>query len=222
MIYHDLRSPLGNVVSSLGILGGLVAQDEAAKAILKVAAHSTDRIQRLVDSLLDINRLESGQSIAETSATQVANLIEAAVSDVTPSATGRRQTIEVHIEALLPDICVNADMIRRVLINLLENAIKYSKTDAKIQVDARKDANAIQFSVQDQGLGVAAADHKRIFEKFTRLKSGGHRASGLGIGLAFCRIAVQAHGGIIWIESEEGKGARFVFKLPIRPEKNRE
>ncbi len=222
MIYHDLRSPLGNVVSSLGILGGLVDQDEAAKAILKVAAHSTDRIQRLVDSLLDINRLESGQSIAETSATQVANLIEAAVSDVTPSATGRRQTIEVHIEASLPDIWVNADMIRRVLINLLENAIKYSKTDTKIQVDARKDANAIQFSVQDQGLGVAAADHKRIFEKFTRLKSGGHRASGLGIGLAFCRIAVQAHGGIIWIESEEGKGARFVFKLPIRPEKDRE
>lgn len=219
MIYHDLRSPLGNIVSSLGVLGGLVGEDAAAGEVLKLAAHSTDRIQRLVDSLLDINRLESGQSITAPSRARAEDLIDTAVKDVSPAAAGRRQTIEVRVEASLPDIWVDADMIRRVLINLLENAIKYSKTGKKIEVGARKDPDAIQFWVQDQGPGVPQADQKRIFEKFARIKAGGHRPTGLGIGLAFCRMAVQAHGGTIWIESEEGHGAKLSFTLPIRPAK---
>jgi len=86
-------------------------------------------------------------------------------------------------------------------------------------VGARRFGESIQFWVQDQGPGIAPADQKRVFEKFARLKAGGHRPSGLGIGLAFCRTAVQAHGGSIWIESEEGKGSRFVFSLPLKPDR---
>ncbi len=220
MIYHDLRSPLGNIVSSLGLLGSLMGEDDPAGSILNVATHSTDRIQRLLDSLLDINRLESGQSIAEQSEVRAEDLIKAAANDVAPSAKGRRQTIEINVAGPLPHIWVDSDMIRRVLINLLENAIKYSKADTKIQVGAKKASAAVQFWVQDQGPGVPASDQKRIFEKFARIKAGGHRPTGLGIGLAFCRTAIQAHGGIIWIESEEGKGSRFVFTLPVKPTKD--
>lgn len=219
MIYHDLRSPLGNIVSSLGVLQGIVGEDEASMSILKVASHSTDRIQRLIDSLLDINRLESGQSIAEQSEVRAEDLVRAAVNDVGPSATGRRQTVVINITEPLPGIWVDPDMIRRVLINLLENAIKYSKTETKIEIGAKNDGPAVQFWVQDQGPGIPAADHKRVFEKFARVKAGGHRPSGLGIGLAFCRTAVLAHGGNIWIESEEGKGSRFLFTLPVKPAK---
>jgi signal transduction histidine kinase len=107
-------------------------------------------------------------------------------------------------------------MIRRVLINLLENAIKYTKTGTHIEIGAKRDGSAVQFWVQDEGPGVPLADQKRIFEKFARLKAGSHRPTGLGIGLAFCRTAVQAHGGTIWIESEEGRGSRFVFTLPVK------
>jgi two-component system, NtrC family, sensor histidine kinase KinB len=219
MIYHDLRSPLGNIVSSLGVLQGIVAQDEAANSILKVASHSTDRIQRLIDSLLDINRLESGQSIAEQSEAHAEDLIRAAAHDVEPSAAGRRQTVVINITEALPSIWIDPDMIRRVLINLLENAIKYSKSETRIEIGAKRDAAGILFWVQDQGPGIPASDHKRVFEKFARVKAGGHRPSGLGIGLAFCRTAVQAHGGTIWIESEEGKGSRFLFTLPVKPAK---
>ena len=217
MIYHDLRSPLGNIVSSLGVLSSIVGDDEAANSILKVAEHSTNRIQRLVDSLLDINRLESGQSIVDQSEARPEDIIHAAVIDVEPAAAGRRQAIDIVIHETLPTIWVDVGMIRRVLINLLENAIKYSKTDTHIEIGAKRFGESIQFWVQDQGPGIAAADQKRVFEKFARLKAGGHRPSGLGIGLAFCRTAVQAHGGSIWIESEEGKGSRFVFTLPLKP-----
>lgn len=216
MIYHDLRSPLGNIVSSLGLLGGIVGEDEAAQSVLKVAAHSTSRIQRLIDSLLDINRLESGQSIAEQSEVRAEDLIKTAVTDVGPSSSGRRQTIQVNVEDSLPAIWVDADMIRRVLINLLENAIKYSKAGTTIDVGAKLDGENVQFWVKDQGPGVPLAEQKRIFDKFARVNAGSHRPTGLGIGLAFCRTAVLAHGGRIWIESEEGKGSRFMFSLPLK------
>jgi len=217
MIYHDLRSPLGNIVSSLGLLGGIVSGDEAAQSVLKVAAHSTNRIQRLIDSLLDINRLESGQSIAEQSEAHADELIRTAVMDVAPSSMGRHQTIDINLEEQLPGIWVDPDMIRRVLINLLENAIKYSKAGTHIEIGAKRDGEDVRFWVQDQGPGVPLADQKRIFDKFARLKAGSHRPTGLGIGLAFCRTAVQAHGGTIWIESEEGRGSRFLFTLRVKP-----
>ncbi len=217
MIYHDLRSPLSNIVSSLEVMGGMIGEDEALRSILKVAVHSTDRIQRLVNSLLDIYRLESGQMIESRTVTSPSELIQNAVNDVSVAATGRRQKITIKTEDKLPDIGVEADMLRRVLINLLENAIKFSKAETEIEIGAGKNNDAIQFWVKDNGPGIPVADQKRIFEKFARIKSKGERRpSGLGIGLAFCRIAVQAHGGSIWVESEEGKGSKFIFTLPLK------
>jgi signal transduction histidine kinase len=145
------------------------------------------------------------------------DLIQNAVNDVSVAATGRRQKITIKIQDKLPDIGVEADMLRRVLINLLENAIKFSKAETEIEVGAGKKDDAIQFWVKDNGPGIPTADQKRIFEKFARIKSKGERRpSGLGIGLAFCRIAVQAHGGSIWVESVEGKGSKFIFTLPLK------
>jgi PAS domain S-box-containing protein len=218
MIYHDLRSPLSNIVSSFEVLNEMIGQDETARSILNVAIHSTDRIQRLVNSLLDIYHLESGQAIEAQTVTNPADLINNAVNDVSPSSTGRRQTIHIKTDEKLPNIRVDADMMRRVLINLLENAIKFSETD--IEIGARKDGDSVQFWVKDNGPGIPAVEPKRIFEKFARLKTQGERRpAGLGIGLAFCRLAVQAHGGKIWVESEEGKGSRFIITLPVDDKK---
>jgi NtrC-family two-component system sensor histidine kinase KinB len=221
MIYHDLRSPLSNIVSSLDVLGGMIGEDEATRSMLSVAVHSTDRLQRLVNSLLDIYRLESGQPIEAVTEIKPAELIQNAVNDVSPSSAGRRQKISIKIEDKLPDIRVDSDMVRRVLINLLENAIKYSKTETEIETGARKNNNSMEFWVKDNGPGIPPAEHKRIFEKFGRLKTRvEHRPSGLGMGLAFCRMAVQAHGGTIWVDSEAGKGSKFIFTLPLKDAKS--
>ena len=214
MIYHDLRSPLGNIVSSLEVLNGMINDDESTRSILNIAVSSTDRIQRLVNSLLDINRLESGQAIVSQQYVSPQILIRTSIDDVKPSAAGRHQTVETHIAGNLPNVWVDADMMRRVLINLLENAIKFSKAETKIEIGAKREGQTGEFWVRETGPGVPASETKRIFEKFARVK-GKDRPGGLGIGLAFCRIAVQAHGGNIWVESEEGKGSKFIFTLPV-------
>ncbi len=105
-------------------------------------------------------------------------------------------------------------MARRVLINLLENASKFSPSGGTIEIGAREENAWIHMWVKDNGPGIPVAEQERIFDKFTRLR-GTSKPGGLGIGLAFCRLAVQGHGGRIWVESEPGKGAAFHFIFPI-------
>ena len=218
MIYHDLRSPLANIVSSLDVLGSMIGHEDAARSVLRIAVNSTERIQRLVNSLLDINRLESGQTIATQKAVDPRELIELAVKDVSPSVANRQQKLEVSLPGQLPKVWVDMDMMRRVMINLIENAIKFSLVETVIRIGAKLDGGQVRIWVQDSGPGIPNNERERIFEKFGRLK-GKDKPGGLGIGLAFCRLAVQAHGGRIWVESEEGKGSKFIFVLPVMEEK---
>ncbi len=217
MIYHDLRSPLANIVSSLDVLYSLVPDDdkETVLSILKIAENSTERIQRLVSSLLDVNRLESGQPVADQKAVDPIPLIERAIRDVEPVAKGRRQTITATLPGKLPAIWVDEDMARRVFINLMENSVKFTPVGGKLEVGARKEDGWVHFWVNDNGPGIPLVEQDRIFDKFTRLRAtGNNKPGGLGIGLAFCRLAVQGHGGRIWVESDPGKGAQFHFTFP--------
>jgi len=225
MIYHDLRSPLANIVSSVEILATMLPDDPATRgathAVLDIAQHSIDRIQRLINSLLDINRLEEGQPLGERIMVPVEELAAEAAKAAAPLTTGRKQTIDVTLPADLPKVSVDEDMIRRVLINLLENASKFTPVGSEISLSGGADGSWATLWVQDNGPGIPAADQERIFEKYTRLDQKG-APSGLGVGLAFCRLAVEAHGGRIWVESSPGEGARFAFTLPTADTKNLE
>jgi PAS domain S-box-containing protein len=216
MIYHDLRSPLANIVSSLDVLYSMVPEDDkdTVLSILKIAENSTDRIQRLVSSLLDVSKLESGQPVADQKAVETLELIKSAVADVTPVAGGRRQTLTTDLPEHLAPIWVDEDMARRVLINLMENASKFSPPGGKIEIGAHQDTEWVHMWVRDNGPGIPPAEQDRIFDKFTRLR-GTSKPGGLGIGLAFCRLAVQGHGGRIWVESEPGHGSTFHFTFPV-------
>ena len=216
MIYHDLRSPLANIVSSLDVLFSMMREDdkETVETVLKIAENSTDRIQRLVSSLLDVNRLETGQPVADQKVVDTMHLIQQAVLDVEPVAKGRRQTIMANLPNELPPIWVDEDMARRVLINLMENSVKFTPPDGKLETGAVDEGDWVHLWVKDNGPGIPVAERDRIFDKFTRLR-GGTKASGLGIGLAFCRLAVQGHGGKIWVESEPGSGSAFHFTFPV-------
>jgi signal transduction histidine kinase len=219
MIYHDLRSPLANIVSSLDVLFSMVPEDdkETVQTILKIAENSTDRIQRLVSSLLDVNRLESGQPVADQKVVDPIALIQRAVSDVDPVARSRRQTISANLPKELPPIWVDEDMARRVLINLMENSVKFTPPDGQLEAGANHEDQWVHMWVKDNGPGIPPAEQERIFDKFTRLR-GTNKSSGLGIGLAFCRLAVLGHGGRIWVESEPGKGSVFHFTFPVATE----
>jgi PAS domain S-box-containing protein len=217
MIYHDLRSPLANIVSSLDVIADMMPSGddrETVLSILKIAENSTDRIQRLVSSLLDVNKLESGQPVADQKVVDALAMIQNAVEDVRPVSKSRRQSLTTDLPNQLPAIWVDEDMARRVLINLMENSSKFTPTGGAVEVGAYAADGWLQIWIKDNGPGIPPAEQDRIFDKFTRLRGKG-KAGGLGIGLAFCRLAVQGHGGRIWVESESGQGAIFHFTFPV-------
>lgn len=216
MIYHDLRSPLANIVSSLDMLKDMIPQDESTLAMLAIALNSTGRIQRLVNSLLDISRLESGQQIIDQQPIDPAALVDEAIRDVEPGASGRRQVVVKNLSLGVPLISVDVDMVHRVFINLLENAIKFTPPEGQIEIGGRvENADWVKMWVRDSGPGIPPSEQERIFEKFIRLRGKNKMPSGLGVGLAFCRLAVLGHGGRIWVESEVDKGATFWMTLPV-------
>ena len=219
MVYHDLRSPLANIISSLDILKGLIrgSDNEAVDSILTIAANSTTRIERLISSLLDINRLESGQKIVDQKATDLRELIFQTVKELQPIVNSRKQKLIVDLPIKLPAVWVDEGMILRVLINLVENAAKFTPVSGEITISAKEDNGRIEVSIRDTGPGILAKDQARIFDKFARVRGRG-KPGGLGIGLAFCRMAVEGHGGRIWVESENGNGTTFKFTLPFAKE----
>jgi PAS domain S-box-containing protein len=216
MVYHDLRSPLANVVSSLGVLSSMFSDKENAtvNSLVGLALRATERILRLTNSLLDINRLEAGQTIVNRQSISLLSIIEDSVNELTAVAKNKDMSIEVEVPSDMPMVFVDGEMIRRVLINLLENAIKFSPSKSIIQIGAKRKEGFAQVWVKDSGPGILPAFQERIFEKFTRLSTK-EGSRGLGLGLAFCRLAIEGHNGRIWVESEEGEGTKFVFLLPF-------
>jgi len=216
MIYHDLRSPLANVVSTLDIISTMFAGkgNETIQSVTTIARRSTDRIQRLISSLLDINRLESGQTIVSQQAVTPTNLAADAFDAVKLMSESRHQVLTSHLPDDLPAVWVDVDMIRRVLINLLENASKFTPPEGTLELGGKLDGDWVHLWVQDNGPGIPAEEREHIFEKYSRLKRS-ENVSGLGVGLAFCRLAVNGHGGRIWVESRVGQGSKFNLTLPV-------
>ncbi len=217
MIYHDLRSPLANIISSLDVLRSMLPkQDEAIESVVQIAERSTERIQRLTNSLLDVHRLESGKPIVSQEIVGLSALVEDAIEAVRLPLEAKQQYLEVSVPADLPGLYVDKDMIRRVLINLLENAVKYTPNQGRIRLEASAKNSMIEVSVIDTGPGIPPSEQEHIFHKFTRLRTQGSN-KGLGLGLTFCRLAIEGHGGRIWVRSKVGVGSRFSITLPVAP-----
>ena len=222
MLFHDLQSPLGNVISSLELMQYEIT-DPLLMSMLDIAMRSSQRLQTLVRSLLDINQLEAGHPIRTLNEVDVATLFDYVWEVEEPNFDRRGIEYIRDVDPSLPNLYVDEDMIRRVLINLIDNAIKHSQKSQAITVVARHDSNGaggadrLLLAVQDQGVGIPKEFRHAIFEKFQRVKTSTN-AKGLGLGLAFCRLAVEAHGGRIWVDDAPGGGASFNFLLPTVPQ----
>jgi PAS domain S-box-containing protein len=213
MIYHDLRSPLGNVVSGLELLRTMVPTDPAVDSVIQIANRSIDRVQRLVSSLLDTNRLQAGQGITSLQKTEMYPLITDAIGAIEANLGMGKYKLEINVPDTPLFAMIDADMIRRVIINLLENSMKYSREGSQLEIGAIQAEENIQVWVTDQGRGISPEDQEMIFDKFSR-SAGVSNLQGLGLGLAFCKLAVEGHGGNIWVESNPGEGSTFTFTLP--------
>lgn len=216
MIFHDLRSPLSNVISSLDVIQASLTEgyDPEINSLFDIANRSTVRIQRLTKSLLDINKLESGQAITNKELIKPEQLINYAKQALITQAKAKKQTVTINLAPDIPHITADRDMLERVLINLFQNAIKFTPTKGKIEFGAKMEDNVTRFWVLDSGSGVDPDYIDRIFDKYTRIHPD-ERIKGLGLGLAFCRLAVEGHGGRIWVENLPKGGAIFSFTIPI-------
>lgn len=217
MIYHDLRSPLANIISSLELMKAPIAatQDASMIQLFEISDRATERMNRLISSLLDINRLEAGQPITNKKMTDVEKLMDDAIETLFTLAKSKQVIVEKMVFSKIAPIQVDEDMIRRVLINLLENAIKFSSEGDKTTIGAKANGDQVTIWVEDHGPGIPSESLDKIFNKFVRLH-GNSFAKGLGLGLSFCRTAVLSHGGKIWVENVTGGGSRFIVVLPAK------
>jgi signal transduction histidine kinase len=218
MIVHDLRNPLGVIIGGLEMLDGVsVAEADAeyAAAVLRAIRKSSERMHRLVDTLLDIARLEEGAMDLQIVALDSWGLVEETVTAERPLAEAKDITLENRVEVALPAFLADRDILQRILINLLDNALKFTPVGGRVWVEGRLRDGAIALSVVDTGRGIPPEERERIFEKFTQVRGQQTTRKGSGLGLTFCQMAVEAQGGRIWVEDgPQGRGSRFTFTIP--------
>ncbi|MBN1992962.1 MAG: cyclic nucleotide-binding domain-containing protein [Anaerolineae bacterium] len=216
LIVHDLRHPISSLLGIVNLLEMVLPKEvlEANQSLLNLANSTCGHMQLLVDSLLDIARMESGEVELELDELDLAQLITDAINrPIVPLEAN--VTLETIVPADLPPVMADEEKIIRVLANLIGNAIKYTPKNGHIGVVAEPKNGYIQVSITDTGPGIPPADRERIFERFAQV-AGSNTRKGFGLGLAFCRLAVEAHGGRIWVEpGQGGEGSRFVFTLPL-------
>lgn len=209
-VSHELRSPLTSVK---GFTRTLLAKwdrftDDQKKQMLATINEDADRVTRLLGELLYVARLDAGRLQLRRQMVQLQAAIPRVVHHVR-AGIGRGRSIEVHLDQV-PELYVDPDRLEQILVNLLENAIKY--TDGLIRVTATRSAELVTVSVSDEGEGIDPALHHAIFKKFSRRP--GEARPGNGLGLYITKGLVEAHGGEIWVTSEPGAGATFSFTLP--------
>jgi signal transduction histidine kinase len=220
-IIHDLRSPLSSILGSLYFMEELAehSQESRAGQALATGIRSATNLLSLVNSLLDIARLSTGQTLVELQAQRLESVLEAAIEYLLPLAEHSEVALTEEVEADLPLVLIDEDKINRVLVNLIDNALKFTPPGGRVTVSAARSANGakdsmVRCTVRDTGPGIPPEYRTRIFDRFVQIADRPGRRRGTGIGLNFCRLAVEAHGGQIWVDDAPGGGSEFSFTLP--------
>lgn len=213
-VSHDLRTPLATIkTSATSLLDRSVEWDEASEMeFLQAIDEETDRLTLMVGNLLDLSRIEGGALRPDKDWYDVAELIQDVATRLTSLAV--QHDVQTEVEPNLPLACFDYVEIAQVLMNLGENALKYTPPGTRVLLTARRDGHVIEVAVRDTGPGIPLKSQSHLFEKFYRADPAG-MVSGTGIGLAISKGLVEAHGGRIWVESREGSGTAFRFTIPI-------
>ncbi len=218
IVSHELRTPLTSIYGSLKMLdsGLLNQQPEKEKRLLTIAVDSTDRLMRLVNDILDIERIESGTVQMVKAVWKVSDLMTKAAEEIEPLAD--KAGIRLSVSDTGGQVWVDGDRMIQTFTNLLSNSIKFSARNSTIWFTARKQAGQMLFQVRDCGRGIPADKLSIIFERFQQVDASDARSGeGTGLGLAICRSIIQQHGGQIWVESTLGEGSTFSCILPRSP-----
>jgi signal transduction histidine kinase len=214
-VSHELRTPLTTIKGSMEALidGVLPAEPETFEQIYQEA----DRLQRLVNDLQELSRVEAGALRLELQPLMLAEILKAATIRLERQYAEKGVMLEMDLTPNLPEVQVDADRLSQVLFNLGGNALQYTPAGGQVTISARRKGDEVQVRVKDTGIGIAAEHLSYVFDRFYRADRSRARVSGgSGIGLTIAKHLVEAHGGRIWVESPgEGKGSSFSFTLPV-------
>ncbi len=211
---HELRTPLTSIRGSLGLLDGgvLGPLSPRGQRMITIAVSNTDRLIRLLNDVLDVERMQAGRLLLELRPHTAAELIELAVAEMRGLA--ERSGVQLIVGEVDGVVEADADRIVQVLTNLLSNAIKFSGAGAEVRLSATTDGSNVRFSVADQGRGIPADKLEFIFERFHQVDASDARIKGgTGLGLTICKSIVEQHGGRVWAESKLGLGSTFYVEL---------
>jgi len=234
MIVHDLRTPMTTVLGSLKLIQDIAVPNDGTgllKDAVDVSVRSSKKMVLLVDSLLDIFKTEAGKMEITLKAHTLKPIVTNIIEDLASYAQQLDIDLRDQVSAELPPVMVDADKIERVLTNLVDNAIKYTPSQGQVTVRAtllddgggvpapgERIVKFVMCEVLDTGPGVPAEYRDRIFEQYVQIAGREGRRRGTGLGLAFCKMAVEAHGGTIWVQNRPEGGSAFKFTLPLAPE----
>jgi PAS domain S-box-containing protein len=216
-VSHELRSPVAIIKWSINHLkDGLAGSVTEEKEVIASISRNCERLERMVNDVLDLSRLESGRARVNRRPIDLVPILHETVRNFQKSAEKNRVVLEMHLPPTLPDLHADPDMVVQLVTNLLDNAVRFAK--GKVQIEAAVEGNSLQVSVIDDGPGIAEGDLKRLFSKFEQITrpEGPAGYKGTGLGLAICKEIVQQHDGKIWAESVVGQGSKFHFILPIK------
>jgi PAS domain S-box-containing protein len=222
---HELRTPVASIKGYIQMLlkQTLGEITEEQKKALEVLLRNTNRLDHLIQDILDISRLESGTMKFITEKTDVTKMIKEIADTMQTTADLKRIKIKIDIQEGIPDLMIDGERIKQVLLNLVDNAIKFSPDGSTINVKTRKEKEDVLFEVQDFGRGIPKNKQKKIFERFYQVDTGMDRKfGGVGLGLTISQGIIHAHGGKIWVDSMLGKGSTFKFSLPSQSVKDAE
>jgi signal transduction histidine kinase len=222
-LVHDLRSPLAVVKGSLEVIrfSDEDGKQENIDELMRLALIGTERMLRLINNLLDVSRLEDGQMVVAPRWISIDPIMNNAIKQVQPEAKRVDIILETITEEDIPPVYVDQAHLERILNNLLDNAIKFTPDGGHVKVTAMLDPEftpaSIVVGVSDTGPGIPAEIQKQIFQEYNQVKMIQGRRTGSGVGLYYCKLAVEAHGGQIWVDSQIGGGSTFYFRLPLAP-----
>lgn len=221
-VSHELRTPLTSIRGALGLLAAGKAGEmpERAQRMLDIAVSNTDRLVRMINDILDIERMESGRVALQRRECEVGPLMEHACEVMRPMA--EKAGVELRVVPELVTLFADPDRIIQTFTNLLSNAIKFSPPGGTVVLAVENTGKEAQFTISDQGRGIPPEKLELVFLRFQQVDASDAREKGgSGLGLAICKSIVQQHGGRIWVESEVGKGSKFHVTLPLAQERRK-
>jgi two-component system, NtrC family, sensor histidine kinase GlrK len=214
---HELRTPLTSIKEGIGLLlegvGGNVTDKQ--RRLLTILAEESQRLITLVNSLLDLSKMDAGMMTYHLEPASLASVIDRAVTELGPLAEAKKIKVEAQIEEPMPLVKMDPDRILQALRNLVGNAVKFTPDGGRVTLSAVQKNGSIEVAVSDTGPGISVEDLPMIFDKYRQ----GHAKSsymlrGTGLGLAIVKHIIDSHGGEVWVESQAGQGSSFIFVLP--------